>query len=44
MACFSRHTIDFLVEINMGVDVALIAINFQLISVPFGEEVKAAGQ
>lgn len=28
----------------MGVDVALIAINFQLISVPFGGKVRAAGQ
>lgn len=26
-ACSSRHAIDFLVEISMGVDVALIAIN-----------------
>lgn len=43
VACSSRHTIDFLVEISMGVDVALIVINFQLISVPFGGEVKAAG-
>lgn len=44
MACSSRHKIDFLVEISMGVGVALITINLQLISVPFGGEAKAVGQ
>lgn len=39
-----RHKIDFLVEISMGVGVALITINLQLISVPFGGEAKAVGQ
>lgn len=40
----SRHTIDFLVEISVGVDAAVIGINFQLIFVPFGGDVKAVGQ
>lgn len=44
MACPSRQKIDFLVEISMGVGVALIIINLQLISVPFGGEAKAVGQ
>lgn len=43
MACSSEHTIVFLVEISMGVDVALIAINFQLISMPLAGEVQAVG-